>query len=126
MVSPLSPGGGLSVLVHAGSDLGRSVPHLAAYATRGELVPLSRDPCWLDIFEVAFGHETYALEAVGGGRPVGYLPLSYVQSWIFGRRLASLPYLNSGGVQADHQRAADALIDRAVRLADELEVKQLE
>src|SRR5262249_52375914 len=40
--------------------------------------------------------------------------------------LVSLPYLNSNGVLAENGRAAQALVDRAVVLADELKVRHLE
>ena len=61
-----------------------------------------------------------------GGRLVGLLPLCYVRSLLFGRFLVSLPYLNTGGVLADDEEIAMALIDRAVELADRLKVRHLE
>jgi FemAB-related protein (PEP-CTERM system-associated) len=54
------------------------------------------------------------------------LCLAYVHSFLFGRFLTSLPYLNYGGVRADSERVAALLIDRAVRLADDLNVRYLE
>jgi FemAB-related protein (PEP-CTERM system-associated) len=45
---------------------------------------------------------------------------------LFGRFLVSLPYLNYGGVIADDVTAATSLIDRAARLAGELNVRYLE
>jgi FemAB-related protein (PEP-CTERM system-associated) len=57
---------------------------------------------------------------------VGYLPLALVSSRLFGRFLVGLPYLNSGGVVAENDQAAVSLIDRAVQLADELDVRYLE
>jgi FemAB-related protein (PEP-CTERM system-associated) len=57
-----------------------------------------------------------------------------VESWLFGKFLVSLPYLNSGGVllqggegdTREHKDVGFALIDRAVELADALDVKYLE
>jgi FemAB-related protein (PEP-CTERM system-associated) len=49
-----------------------------------------------------------------------------VRSRLFGSFLVSLPYLSSAGVFAEDQDAAAALIDRAVQLADELDVRFLE
>ena len=92
----------------------------------GGPAPLSRDPAWLPVLRHAFGHEVYALEAVDGERTCGFLPLAYVRSLLFGRFLVSLPYLNTNGVLADDADARDRLIDRAVRLADELRVRYLE
>ena len=54
------------------------------------------------------------------------MPLCYVRSLLFGRFLVSLPYLNTGGVLADDEKIAMALIDRAVELADRLKVRHLE
>lgn len=59
------------------------------------------------------------------------LPLMLVQSRLFGRFLVSLPYLNSAGVLVCNKDCTDSnlvspLIDRAVALADELDVKHLE
>jgi len=127
MVSLLTPtGGGLIVIVHSGPRLKERLSRLIEYATQGEQVALSRHPGWLDVLAEAFGHTPYALEAVERGRTVGYLPLTFVHSFLFGKFLVSLPYLNSNGVLAENGRAAQALIDRAVVLADELKVRHLE
>jgi serine/alanine adding enzyme len=49
-----------------------------------------------------------------------------VYTWLFGRFLVSLPFLNSDGVVADAPVVAHCLIAEAVRLADRLRVKYLE
>lgn len=49
-----------------------------------------------------------------------------VRSRLFGRFLVSLPYISSAGVIAEEPDAATALLDRAVRLADQLDVRYLE
>jgi FemAB-related protein (PEP-CTERM system-associated) len=112
--------------VHEGRQLDAHFPRLAAYATRGELAPLSRHPGWLRVLAGGMGHTPFCLEAVEGGQTLGVLPLAYVRSLLFGRFLVSLPYLNSGGVLADDDAVAGALIDRAVALADQLKVRYLE
>jgi serine/alanine adding enzyme len=127
MVSLLSPSRPrLSVAVHSGSDLTAAMPRLIEYATRGDRVPCSRHPRWLEVLKEAFGHTPYGIEAVDDSRTVGWLPLAYVKSLLFGRYLVSLPYLNSNGVLADDQLAAKAVIDQAVLLADDLGVRHLE
>ena len=70
--------------------------------------------------------QTDCIEVLLGERLVGLLPLCYVRSLLFGRFLVSLPYLNSGGVLADDHKIARTLIDRAVDLADRLNVRYLE
>lgn len=81
---------------------------------------------WLSVFAKAFRHRPYYLEARQDGRLKGILPLAVVQGPLFGRMLSSLPYLNTGGVLADSDDIARRLIDRAVQLADSLNVKHLE
>jgi FemAB-related protein (PEP-CTERM system-associated) len=83
-------------------------------------------PEWLRIFARAFGHRPYFLEARCGGRLKGVLPVAFVRSLLFGKRLASLPYLNTGGLLADDEETARLLVDQAVALADRLRVKNLE
>ena len=50
----------------------------------------------------------------------------HISGPIFGSFLVSQPYLNTGGVLADSPDVARQLIDRAVALADSLNVKHLE
>jgi len=116
----------LSVRVHTGRGLAAELPRLRAYVLAGGPAPLSRDPGWLAVLRAAFGHDVYALEAVDGGKTCGFLPLAFVRSVLFGRFLVSLPYLNTNGVFAETDAARDGLIDRAVKLADELHVRYLE
>jgi FemAB-related protein (PEP-CTERM system-associated) len=115
-----------NVDVLTGASLTARLPALRAYANRGERVPIGRDPGWLNVLERGFHHTAYALEATANGQTVGYLPLAYVRSLLFGRFLVSLPYLNSGGVIADDEITQQNLIGAAVRLADSLKVKYLE
>jgi serine/alanine adding enzyme len=86
----------------------------------------SRLPAWTDILQAGLAHRPYVLVATDRGRLVGYLPLALVSGRLFGRFLIGLPYLNSSGVVAADAQVAAALIDRAVQLADELDVRYLE
>lgn len=83
---------------------------------------------WLTALHTGLGHSPYLV--VGSddqtGELRGFLPLSFVQSALFGRYLVSLPYLNSGGVQVTSEPVSTALIDAAVDLADRLNVRYLE
>lgn len=78
------------------------------------------------MFQEGLRHEPYCLEAVSDERTVGLLPLAFVRSRLFGRFLVSLPYLNTGGVLATKDSVRVALVDRAVQLADALDVRYLE
>jgi serine/alanine adding enzyme len=81
---------------------------------------------WLSILRDGLAHEPLLLEARSGNDTLGMLPLVFVRSALFGRFLVSMPYLNVGGVFATDDETAGRLIDRAVELADELDVKHLE
>src|SRR5262249_32282508 len=115
-----------SVQLYHGPALMQRLPQLEAYALRGQTSALSRHPRWLTVLEQAFQHTAYALEAVEGSTTRGFLPLAFVRSLLFGRYLVSLPYLISGGILADDEATARLLIDRALRLADDLQVRHLE
>jgi FemAB-related protein (PEP-CTERM system-associated) len=117
----------LTVRAHDRRTLAAALPRLEAYLLRdGPLVPLSRHPGWLNVLAQGLKHTPYCLEATAGGRTSGFLALADVQSFLFGRFLVSLPYLNYGGPVADDEAAARLLIDRAVTLADGLGVRYLE
>jgi serine/alanine adding enzyme len=85
-----------------------------------------RDLRWLAVLRDGLNHEPYLLEACEGDRTVGILPLALVKSLLFGSFLVSLPYLNWAGVIAERDDVAQALVDRAVKLADELDADHLE
>jgi FemAB-related protein (PEP-CTERM system-associated) len=117
----------IEVRVRQGDLEENTVRRLETYLLRdGPLVELSRHPVWLNVFRRSFGHVPYCLEAVEGERTRGFLALAYVRSWLFGRYLVSLPYLNYGGVMADDDEVARLLIDRAIELAEQLRVRRLE
>ncbi len=107
-------------------DLAGQLPRWEAYFQQFAPCPLSRHPAWLKVLQRGLGHEPICVEALDKGQTRGLLPLAYLRSWLFGRFLASLPYVNYGGVIAGDSQAAFALIDRAVQLADEREVRFLE
>jgi FemAB-related protein (PEP-CTERM system-associated) len=73
---------------------------------------------WRHVFEHAFRHRCHYLIARDQAGVAGVLPLVEVRSWIFGRALSSLPYVNYGGVLARTEEARTALLDEAGRLAD--------
>ena len=82
---------------------------------------------WRGVFERAFGHQCFyvvARRAPGGPAGpdgpdgiVGVLPLVEIRSWLFGRTLTSLPFVNFGGILAISDAVARALLQEAARLA---------
>jgi FemAB-related protein (PEP-CTERM system-associated) len=99
---------------------------LQAYALRCQPLEHDRHPAWLSVLRQGFRHVTYCLEAVEEEKTRGFLPLAYVHSFLFGRFLVSLPYLDYGGVLADDDHVARLLIDGAIQLAEQLDVRYLE
>ena len=126
MIRRMSESDRLVVTVHPAARLAARLPTLTAFALADRPAPLGRHPAWLGVLAAGLGHEVYAAEATVAGTTCGYLPLALVSSSLFGRFLVSLPYLNANGVVAHSPDVATALIDRAVGLADELNVKHLE
>jgi FemAB-related protein (PEP-CTERM system-associated) len=72
---------------------------------------------WRHIFEHVFGHECAFLAARRGDRVVGVLPVVKFRSWLFGRALVSLPFVNYGGVLADDAEAGTALLRAVTEMA---------
>src|SRR5262245_6987348 len=116
----------LTVCVHRGSDVARTFPRVARFAVEQKPAWFSRHPRWLTVLQYGLGHVPYLLEAIDDGRTVGLLPLALVRSFLFGRHLVGLPYLNSGGVISGDDEVTHRLINRAVDLADALRVRHLE
>lgn len=81
---------------------------------------------WRRVFEQAFGHETCYLAARRDTEVVGVLPLVAFRSWLFGRFMVSLPFVNYGGVLASDAAAVDELIAAASRAASARGCRHLE
>ena len=81
---------------------------------------------WQTVIETSYGHKTHFLYAERAGQIVGILPLAHVNSWLFGRSLASLPFAVYGGVVAEDEEAVQALEAEAEKLAQRLGVAHLE
>jgi FemAB-related protein (PEP-CTERM system-associated) len=97
-----------------------------------DLSQLHPSVAWWDAIASGLGHRPYYLVGSDSQREaVACLPLMLVKSKLFGSFLVSLPYLNSGGLvfqgsTSIHEELCHSLIDRAVQLADELDVNHLE
>ncbi len=74
---------------------------------------------WCTVLARAFGCRSLYFAARRGAQIVGVLPTVLLDSWLFGRALVSLPFLNYGGVLADDDGAARALLDAALASAHE-------
>jgi FemAB-related protein (PEP-CTERM system-associated) len=72
---------------------------------------------WRRVMERAFGHHTVYLAACDRDEVVGVLPAVLIKSWMFGRSLVSLPFVNYGGVLATTREARHALVEEAAAVA---------
>jgi FemAB-related protein (PEP-CTERM system-associated) len=81
---------------------------------------------WRRIMEEVLGHETqYLCARTESGSMTGLLPMVFVRSRLFGHYLLSMPFLNYGGPLGPAD-AQSALINEAMRLADQRRVDLLE
>jgi FemAB-related protein (PEP-CTERM system-associated) len=116
----------LTVVTHRGIPDGNLRARWDRLFSRvGETSP-SRRLEWLTILQDGLGHEPLVLEAKAHGDTLAMLPLVSMKSMLFGRFLVGLPYLNTGGVLAMEEEAANCVIDQAIATADELNVNYLE
>jgi serine/alanine adding enzyme len=106
---------------------------------------------WKRVIENAYGHKAYYLLAMGSSlssnssnssnpsnsmnpsnsvnpsnRLIGILPLFHIKSLIFGNQLASMPFLNYGGILADDKESEIALLSEAVKLGKRLKASIIE
>ena len=85
---------------------------------------------WKTAVERVYGHPSHYIIAlaVGGNdggvvqdRIVGVLPLFHLKNIWFGNQLVSLPFCDCGGILADDERVARALLQKALKLAGTLD-----
>ena len=81
---------------------------------------------WRQVIERAFGHKTYFYYVEKEGRITGILPLTHVNSLLFGNALCSLSFCVYGGIIAEDDDSRRALRQKACELAEALGVDYLE
>lgn len=81
---------------------------------------------WKTVIEESLGHRCHYLMARQGREIVGVLPLTHVQSRLFGNSLISSGFCVYGGPLAATPMALAALDDSALALARELKVNRIE
>jgi FemAB-related protein (PEP-CTERM system-associated) len=79
-----------------------------------------------DVVFGTYGLRLTRLAALREGQMVGALPLVWQKSWLFGRRLVSLPWFDTAGIVADDDEARDALLQGALKCAAQLGADVLE
>jgi FemAB-related protein (PEP-CTERM system-associated) len=81
---------------------------------------------WRAFYAGYYLKQTYYLAALDEDKFVGILPLVRQKSALFGDYLVSLPFVNYGGVLADDEAAANALLSAAADLGEEIGVSHIE
>ncbi|WP_020485041.1 FemAB family XrtA/PEP-CTERM system-associated protein [Methylomonas sp. MK1] len=97
--------------------------HYVMAAVDGSFFHLS---AWQQVIKQAFGHDTYYFYAEQDGEITGILPLTHVNSLLFGNSLVSNAFCVYGGIVASNDEAFAALQTKAQELARELGVDSLE
>jgi FemAB-related protein (PEP-CTERM system-associated) len=82
---------------------------------------------WQKMIHDTFGHKPMHMVAQNSqGKIAGVLPLFLVRSRIFGQMLVSAPLASYGGILADSDGIAEAMLRDAYQLAKELQVEFVE
>jgi serine/alanine adding enzyme len=91
---------------------------------------------WRRVLAEAYGLDTYYLLArraeddksagAGSGGIAGILPLVHLRHFLFGNHLISMPYVDLGGILADHRAAGDALLAEAEAIGRRLAAERIE
>lgn len=81
---------------------------------------------WRDAVEEAFGHTSQYLTAWREGELAGVFPLTRINSHLVGTILVSVPYAVYGGTLADDAEAHQALLDKAVTIAERIKAQWID
>jgi FemAB-related protein (PEP-CTERM system-associated) len=69
---------------------------------------------WMRALERTFHYENRSFYTERAGKITGVLPLFLISNWIVGRCLISTPFADYGGICAEDEASADALVAHAV------------
>ncbi len=81
---------------------------------------------WMRALQKTFDYENRSFYATREGKITGVLPLFLVSNWIIGRCLISTPFADYGGVCAEDEGTAEALVAHAVKMGEAEKVDFLE
>ena len=104
----------------------RTEGEFQAYIDRHPNGTLFHGLAWKRAVESAFGHIPHYLLVQRNGEVAGVLPLFEVRSLVAGRFFVSVPYATYGGVLADDERVAQALIGAAEEIARNRSARSIE
>jgi FemAB-related protein (PEP-CTERM system-associated) len=107
----------IPVLINRGTD--SDAFEWTQYVLRSPTATISHIWHWRSIIREAYGHDSVYLIARQEGVVKGILPLIVVKSPILGTSLASMPFMDFGGVCTDDLNIAGQLVEEARRLSRE-------
>ena len=82
---------------------------------------------WRSVIDLSFNHQSFYLVAESENKQVmGVLPLTWLNSKLFGSFSASVPYFNYGGVLADNSNIEQSLLRAALALSKKLGWEHIE
>ena len=73
---------------------------------------------WRNVVEKTYKHKPIYLMAKEDSEIKGALPLFLMRSWVFGKKLVSVPFALYGGVCANNKIVEEALIEEAKRITE--------
>src|SRR5271165_2770592 len=106
-----------------GSEIAREWDHFLV--SNPQATPF-HSTAWMRALQKTFNYENRSIYAERTGRISGVLPLFLVSNWIVGRCLISTPFADYGGVCAEDEESADALVTHAVEMGKAAKVDFLE
>jgi len=82
---------------------------------------------WKKLIHETFGHDSLYLYATdNASNIIGILPLTHLNSKLFGNFMVSVPYFNYGGVIADHPDIETLLLKKAAEYAKKKQISHIE
>ncbi|HEU5383501.1 MAG TPA: GNAT family N-acetyltransferase [Ktedonobacteraceae bacterium] len=103
------------------------LPDFTRPAEQQMSLPLCYSESWLNVIARLYHYTVIPLTAKNAqGHLTGYLPLCLISSRLTGRRLVSLPFSDHCPLLADDDASAHDLVDQAIRLAQQQNVRYLE
>jgi FemAB-related protein (PEP-CTERM system-associated) len=122
MQKPVAPASELVIRPLDKGDTGRWID----FAAQHPGATLFHDHRWLEAIEIAYGYESRHFLAERGGKVVGVLPLTLIDSPLLGRSLISTAFGIGGGILAHDDEAVAGLGRAALDLGREAGVKYVE
>ncbi len=81
---------------------------------------------WKNVIEKTYGHKAWYFWAIKNKKVTGILPLVSMETFLFGRSLVSIPFLDEGGICADDTLTTMKLYEAACQLGEAMGIKTLE